>query len=414
MLRYTPCDHPGDAVNYSSIDACAARCLSSCNTSSDCTTAVVKTKMGDGRACNDGKLGLDDVGGCVPAFGELKDAWDYFDGNCTACSDSDACWSACNTITRKAPAVVDAGKTHPSVCPSFDCPDCVGPCGKCDSTSCMNWCNDFYQPEVHCSGDTAKSVQGTFSDYSLDTRTTSADKALGTFYDAKCKNDNIRRTEQYFDAFGSDRARANLRTRYDAQSRQDYVSQRVREAEERRARQLAAMGIAGTLRSSSSSRFRPATRSRETGGRANAAEMATCRNGFGQVMQATDNGECEIVDDPVSGGSGSKTPTVLTLLKQLFAKLGGNSIGGDSAKPNATKLARAQRTQRKTTEKTEAVSKPVRLTEKQARMANAARRKHVIDQMLNPKKTHTARKARDRQTRMCRATSQGATMCKPK
>jgi hypothetical protein len=416
MQRFTPCDHPGDAINYSSIESCASRCLSSCDTSSDCTTAVIKTKMGDGRACNDGKLGLDDVGGCVPAFGDLKDAWDYFDGNCTACSDSDACWSACNTITSKAPAVVDAGKTHPSVCPSFDCPDCVGPCGKCDSSSCMSWCNDFYDPKVHCSGDTVKSVQGTFTDYSLETRTTDVDKALGTFYDAKCKNVSIQRTQQYYDAFGSDRYRTNLRTRYNAQSRQEYVDRRVREAEQRRAQQLASMGISGTLRSSSStSRFRPATQFRQTGGRANATEMATCRNGFGQVMRATDNGQCDIVDDPVSVGSKSSgTPTVFTLLKRLFAKLGGTKPE-TVAKPESTKLT--VRTGHRNAAEGEAEEevvvfgrKPVRLTEKQARVANAARRKHIIDEVLRPKNT---RNTRSRQTtRMCRVTTQGATMCK--
>lgn len=416
MLRFTPCDHPGDAVNYSSIDACAARCLSSCDVSSDCTTAVIKTKMGDGRACNDGKLGLDDVGGCVPAFGDLKDAWDYFDGSCTACSDSDACWSACNTVMKKAPAVVDSAKTHPSVCPSFDCPDCVGPCGNCDSTGCMNWCNDFYQPEVHCTGDTAKSVQGTFTDYSLDTRTTDAEKAIGTFYDAQCKNDNAQRNQQYFDAFGNGRYRANLRNRYEAQSRQTYVSQRVREAEERRAQQLAAMGISSTLRSRSRS-------SRRT--RANAAEMATCRNGFGQVMQANDNGECEIIDDPVpttgltsatgltsttglvSGHAAAKKKedvTVLSLLKQLFDKL-------NPKKPKSTKLVAVQKKPAHREPVARKAQAAVRLTQHQARLTNAAKRRRLLKQATQPPKMRNLRKQK---AHHCQQTNQGATMCRLK
>ena len=307
MLRFTPCDHPGDAVNYSSIDSCVAGCQSSCIKAGDCTTAVTKDMCGNGRVCEDGALGVDSQGACKPEFGELRDACDKFDANCTSCSDSDACQAMCSAVSQHSLYVPNPEKDHPDVCPSFDCPDCVGPCFKCSSSSCVSWCNSYHNPRVYCMGDKATSVQGTFSEYSLQNRNTESEKAMGVFYDAKCRQDNINKSGAYLNAFGprSARSRANLRNRYEQQSTADYLEDRARIREERRERQLKALGISGTLRS----RRRRSNRSQQ-----NHQQLASCTNSLGQVMHADDTGGCSVLS--VEGNT--TAPSIKNLMKTLF------------------------------------------------------------------------------------------------
>ena len=259
MLRSkaTPC---GGSEQGSSFETCTSQCLVACGKSSACTTAIVKDKVGDGRACENGRLGQDDVGACVPAFGEVKDAWSYFAANCTACGDSDACQAACKTIMDKAPFVVDETRAHPDVCPSFDCPDCVGPCTSCSATDCVRWCDARHEPTAHCTAGGAVSVQGLFADQSLKDRTTAAEKAMGTFYDNRCKTESVQRAYDYFAAFTRPVTRiappVRRRTppvseaaQVTAQQHEDYINERVRRAEQLRARQLDALGIGTSLRS---------------------------------------------------------------------------------------------------------------------------------------------------------------------
>ena len=300
MLRFTPCDHPNDAVNYSSIDSCVAGCQSSCDKAGDCTTAITKDMCGNGRICEDGALGVDSQGACKPEFGELRDACDNFDANCTSCNDSDACQAMCAAVDKHSAYVPNPGKDHPDVCPSFDCPDCVAPCSSCSSSKCVSWCNSFHKPRVYCTGDKATSVQGTFSEISLQDRNTDAEKAMGVFYDNKCRQDNIKNSGSYFDAFG--RSRANLRNRYEQQSISDYLEARARAREEQRARQLQAMGISGTLRGRTSYRTE---------------ELASCTNGFGQVLQADEAGNCSILDTSTTQGT-NDAPVVKNLMQTLF------------------------------------------------------------------------------------------------
>ena len=276
----TPCDNPaGSGYAYGwSFESCTSQCTSACAKSSDCTTAVVKDKVGNGRVCADGRLGQDDSGACVPEFGAVKDAWTNFSAHCTTCGDSDACQSACATIMTQAPFVVDESRAHPDVCPSFDCPTCVGSCTSCTPSACVAWCDARHRPELHCTGSTAASVQGTFQDHSLQTRTTPVEKAMGTFYDARCKADSVRRNQDYLGAFSSNSGLADARPApgggfsssaagrgfhgqagmwgearggsagFGTGDMQDYVNDRVRRAEERRYRQLEAMGVGGALR----------------------------------------------------------------------------------------------------------------------------------------------------------------------
>lgn len=303
MLRFTPCDHPGDAVNYSSIESCVSGCQSSCTTAGACTTAVTKDMCGNGRVCEDGKMGVDNQGACKPEFGDLRDVCDKFDANCTSCSDSDACQAMCSAVAKQSPFVPNAGKEHPDVCPSFDCPDCVGPCSRCSSTSCATWCNEYHKPRVYCIGDKAASVQGTFSEHSLQTRETAADKAMGTLYDAKCRQDNMARSSTFRDAFGPARSRANLRNRQQQQDTADYLEARTRAREERRARQMQAMGISGSLRGR---RFNRTEQDHQ--------ELASCTNGFGLTLQADETGSCSVLD---TGGSAGP-PAAKNLMKTLF------------------------------------------------------------------------------------------------
>jgi hypothetical protein len=233
----------------------------------------VRDKVGDGRVCADGQLGQDSQGACVPAFGEVKDAWTYFDAHCSACGDSEACQAACKVIMEQAPFVVDETRAHPDVCPSFDCPDCVGPCTSCSAVDCVQWCDARHAPTAHCSAGAATSVQGLFEDRSLTTRSTAAEKAMGTFYDNKCKAESVQRAHDYFAAFAQPVTRFAPLVRRAAPPPQpqsstaaaDYLATRASQAEQLRARQLNALGISASflrvpVRPStlSSTTFRPA------------------------------------------------------------------------------------------------------------------------------------------------------------
>ena len=264
MLRSkaTPC---GGAERGSSFESCTSQCLVACEKSSACTTAVVRDKVGGGRVCQDGRLGQDAQGACVPEFGKVKDAWTYFAEHCTACGDSDACQAACKTIMDKAPYVVDETRAHPDVCPSFDCPDCVGSCTSCSATDCVQWCDARHAPTAHCVAGNAVSVKGLFEDRSLEDRATKTDHAIGTFYDNQCKSDSVRRAHDYFAAFMQPLTRVAPVVRRPARRAEDppsgaaagladYVNERVRRAEQLRARQLDALGIGSSLRSFSARR----------------------------------------------------------------------------------------------------------------------------------------------------------------
>jgi hypothetical protein len=263
MLRSkaTPC---GGAERGSSFESCTSQCLVACDKSSACTTAVVRDKVGGGRVCMDGRLGQDGRGACVPEFGKVKDAWHYFAENCNACGDSDACQAACKVIMDKAPFVVDETRAHPDVCPSFDCPDCVGSCTSCSATDCVQWCDARHAPTAHCVAGNAVSVKGLFEDRSLEDRATKAGQAMGTFYDNQCKSDSVRRAQDYFAAFMQPLTRVAPAVRRPARSAglpsdaaaglAGYFNERVRRAEQLRGRQLDALGIGSSLRSFSARR----------------------------------------------------------------------------------------------------------------------------------------------------------------
>ena len=199
----------------------------------------------------------------MPAFGAVKDAWTNFSANCTTCGDSDACQAACATVMAEAPLVVDESRAHPDVCPSFDCPDCVGSCTSCTPAACVRWCDARHAPELRCAGGKATSVQGTFQEYSLQTRTTTVEKAMGNVYDARCKIEGMRREQAYRGAFGPDAGLAfgpglapglapglvpGLPSGPGSENMRAYINDRVRRSEERRYKQLEALGVGNSLR----------------------------------------------------------------------------------------------------------------------------------------------------------------------
>lgn len=183
--HFTPCDAQYTAREYVALGSCNSRCQTACAEASKCTTAVVSGMCA--RDCEAGATGEDTQGCCRPAFGELRTACDEFTTNCTSCSDSDACQAACNKVRQTSTCVVDEGKKYPDKCPSYDCPECVGSCGKCSNDDCAAWCDNYYGPQVHCQSDVAKSVQDAFIDQNLEIRDTATLKAMGRLYDGRCK-----------------------------------------------------------------------------------------------------------------------------------------------------------------------------------------------------------------------------------
>lgn len=196
--HFTPCDANYTAREYVALGSCNSRCQTACVEASKCTTAVVAGMCA--RDCEAGATGEDIQGCCRPAFGDLRTACDEFTLNCTSCSDSDACQAACNKVRQTSSCVVDEGKAYPDKCPSYDCPDCVASCGKCSNDDCARWCDNYYGPEVHCTGDAAKSVQDTFVDQSLEVRDTAMLKAMGRLYDGRCKASGMGQRQAVLDA----------------------------------------------------------------------------------------------------------------------------------------------------------------------------------------------------------------------
>jgi hypothetical protein len=212
--RPTPCSSGHQAQQHFSLPSCVSDCHTGRADNNVCDTYAAKALCGDGRACANGKQGLDHLGNCLPATGDAREAYDYLTGSCAAggCDQDDACRAACATITRKQPGYVGSDTDGYTA----SCPNGRRPCGS--DKSCVDWCNEHGVPggQPECSMGKATWLKGAHRSMNLtDTvrdpsasRYKAADAEVADHFDKVCRKQE--NEAQRYEQEWNDRTQARI------------------------------------------------------------------------------------------------------------------------------------------------------------------------------------------------------------
>jgi len=169
----TPCSPPSRAqLQFATLSECVSECQLGIADNNACTTHTVHALAGNGRACASGEMGRDAQGNCLAAFGEAKQAYDFFAASCAAggASQNEQCAAAAAAVLRLQPGPVDTTTAEYL----RSCPDGRSACagggagggGGGGGTGCAEWCTRAGVPGgvPTCSvdGTRAEGVRGPF------------------------------------------------------------------------------------------------------------------------------------------------------------------------------------------------------------------------------------------------------------
>ena len=134
----TPCAPAAAAQQYATLKECVSECQRGVDDNNACTTFAVHALAGRGRPCAEGRIGVDAGGNCLPAFGEAKQAYDYFSTGCMdgGANQNEQCRAAAAVVLQRQPGVLDTTSSEFQ----RSCPRGRLPCAGHSPQPCVAWC----------------------------------------------------------------------------------------------------------------------------------------------------------------------------------------------------------------------------------------------------------------------------------